>query len=132
MEPEAMVGHSLPHVTLTTLTGGQFSYTDIWQREQMLLVLVPSEVTTPWARLVEALEAPRERLREMDTVLVISSEAVAGLEAPAAVVADRWGEITHASLLRVEEGKLVPDVETLITWVEATLHRCPECEGEAR
>ncbi len=131
MGPEGMVGQSLPHLRLATLGGGAFSYTDIWQREQLLLVLVPSDQTTAWARLVTALEQARGRLRDMETVLVISSEAVAGLEAPAALVADRWGEITHASLLRVEAGQVVPEVETLIAWVEATLHRCPECEGEA-
>jgi hypothetical protein len=51
---------------------------------------------------------------------------------PIAVVADRWAEVTHSAALERRGNSIDPDVETLLRWVEATLHRCPECEGEAR
>lgn len=51
---------------------------------------------------------------------------------PMAVVADRWGEVTHSATLERRDNTIEPDVETLLVWVTAALHRCPECEGEAR
>lgn len=53
-------------------------------------------------------------------------------DGPMAVVADRWGEVTHSASLERRGDTIEPDVETLMLWVAATLHRCPECEGEAR
>jgi hypothetical protein len=50
---------------------------------------------------------------------------------PMAVVADRWGEVTHSAPLERRDDRIEPDVDTLMLWVAATLHRCPECEGEA-
>lgn len=132
MTSEAAIGSRLPHVVLTTRAGDTFTYADIWQREQLLLVLLPAEATTSWNALETSLEEVRRRLREMETVLVISSQAAAGLEPPLALVVDRWGEITHAADLSIEHDRTTPDAATLLTWVEATLHRCPECEGEAR
>lgn len=51
---------------------------------------------------------------------------------PMAVVADRWGEVTHSATFERRGDTIEPDVETLLVWVTAALHRCPECEGEAR
>lgn len=141
MEENALVGSRMPHVTLTTTGGGSFVYTGIWQRRQLLLVLLPRRVDTrhpepgeeaAWAALETSLEDARQTLSDMDTVLVISSDPVPGIGAPRALVADRWGEVTHAAGLRIEDGRATPGRDTLLTWAEATLHRCPECEGEAK
>ena len=132
MTPEAAIGSRLPHVAVTTRGGSVFTYADIWQRRQLLLVLLPPEATTAWADFEVRLEEARQACRDMDTELVVTTEAVAGLEPPLALVADRWGEITHAAAIRIENGAVTPDISTILPWVEATVHRCPECEGEAR
>ncbi len=131
MTPEAAIGSRVPHVALIT-RGGVFTYADIWQRRQLLLVLVPPEASTSWADFEVRLEDARQACCDMDTELVVSTGAVAGLEPPLALVADRWGEITHAARIRIENDAVTPDIPTILTWVEATVHRCPECEGEAR
>lgn len=132
MISETAVGSRLPHVVLTTRAGDTFTYTDVWQRKQLLLVLLPAAATPHWTELETRLEEARQRLRVMETVLVMSSNAVAGFEPPLALVADRWGEIIHAAGLGIQNDRAMPDADTLLAWVEATLHRCPECEGEAR
>lgn len=132
MSPEAAIGSRVPHVALTTRGGSVFTHADIWQRRQLLLVLMPPETSAPWADFADRLERVRQACRDMDTELVVSTEAVAGLEPPLALVADRWGEITHAAGIRIENDAVTPDIRTILTWVEATVHRCPECEGEAR
>lgn len=132
MGEDAGVGARIPHVSLTTTAGGRVVYTDIWQRRQLLLVLLPPGDRAAWAGLEADLEGARRALAEMDTVLAISRDPVAGFPAPVALVADRWGEVTHGAALRVEDGRAMPGRDTLLLWVEATLHRCPECEGEAK
>ncbi len=131
-----VVGSSMPHVAITTREGGVVQYVDLWQREQILLVIVPSPGSVaaagPWAHFEARLADARTACRDMETAVVLTGQAPAGFEAPLALVADRWGEITHAAALSVEADAVTPDVPTLLTWVEATLHRCPECEGEAR
>lgn len=146
MEPWPRVGSHVPHFTVTTVDGQRRSYDGIWQRSQLLLVVCPEEPDDVWrtfeARLVEA----RGGLAALETELVITREPVggpalesirhapggAGPHRPVAVVADRWGEVTHAAALERRGDAIEPDVETLILWATAALHRCPECEGEAR
>lgn len=122
----------MPHVVIPVRGGGMLSYADeVWQREQILLVLLPADGSPAWGRFLEALAQEQPRLRAQETVLVVSEGSVSGFDPPLALVADRWGEITHASRLTIRGGEVTPDVPTLLTWVDATLFRCPECEGEA-
>lgn len=132
MGENAVVGSRIPHVTLTTSDGGTFTYAGIWQRLQLLLVLLPPGDRPAWAGLEAELEGARRALHDMETTLAVSRDAVPGFPAPVALVADRWGEVTHAADLKIEDGRVTPGRDTLLMWVEATLHRCPECEGEAK
>jgi len=138
MPPAQLIGTPVPHFSVTTRAGETFSRGQIWQREQLLLVLLPAE---PWPALTvwaDGVEAARERVRKMETALVITSDPVSGFEPPVALVADRWGEVTHAATVSIDADpasgreRVTPDVGDLLVWVEATLHRCPECEGEAK
>ena len=127
----AAPGSNVPHVTFTTRGGAHVRYADVWQRSQLLLVLLPPGADPGWEAYAETLDGVRTRCAALETTLVVSADAPGSFEAPLALVADRWGEVTHAAPLREHEGVVTPDVELLLAWVEATLHRCPECEGEA-
>lgn len=147
MEPWPGIGSHVPHFIVTTVDGQRRSYDGIWQRSQVLLVVCPEEPDEVWRAFEARLLDARGRLAELETELVMTREPVpwpaleplakdpraAGTRCrPTAVVADRWGEITHAAALEPRGETIEPDVETLVLWATATLHRCPECEGEAR
>lgn len=67
---------------------------------------------------------------EHESTVVITQDRIRGLEAPGLLVADRWGEIVH--IVTPKAVTDLPSVPTLLQWVEAIEHRCPECEGEAK
>jgi hypothetical protein len=125
------VGSAVPHLTVVTADGRRVEDADIRQREQLLLVVLPHARTGPWAAFEEQLETARGQFQALETRLVLSCDRVGSVDGPLACVADRWGEVTHVAGLRPEGGRVIPEVATLLQWVEATLHRCPECEGEA-
>jgi hypothetical protein len=122
-------GASLPHFEVTTIDGRTVTYSDIWQRRNLLLVVLPAE--DPAA----AAYAAMLRLRASDITAhgaecVITNEPVALLSPPALVVADRWGEVAVA-MSASSVGEL-PGPEAVLDWLEHLQHKCPECEGEAR
>jgi hypothetical protein len=55
---------------------------------------------------------------------------VPGVQAPGALIADRWGEIIH--ITAVAESAQSPAAEDLLGWLEYVQNRCPECEGEVK
>jgi hypothetical protein len=60
----------------------------------------------------------------------VTADRVPGIQSPAVVVADRWGEIVHvATTSRVDD---LTSPEELLEWVDYLHRRCPECEGEAK
>ncbi|MCA1734322.1 MAG: redoxin domain-containing protein [Acidobacteria bacterium] len=65
--------------------------------------------------------------------LLLDSEnrlaAAVGLEAPAVVIADQWGEI-HEAAEAGEEHRFLP-IESAVEWIRHLATSCPECEGEA-
>ena len=116
------IGDQVPHFTVTTLDGRTFSYSTIWQSQNLVLLVLPgSNFDDP------AIDEWR-RLERPDTRWVLTADPVAGLEAPATLVADQWGEIAHI----VQAPDALPTREDLAEWVEHLRQRCPECEGEAR
>jgi peroxiredoxin len=123
-------GDSVPHFEVTRFEGEPFTYSTIWQRKNLLLVTIPgldSESTSAYAADVIA------RVQEFgdeDLECVITGDRVAGISAPAVVVADRWGEIAFA----VEKSDVaeLPAPQELIEWLDYVRNQCPECEGEAR
>jgi hypothetical protein len=36
-------GDLIPHINVTTVDGGRFAYSDIWQRKNLVLVSLPHE-----------------------------------------------------------------------------------------
>jgi hypothetical protein len=61
---------------------------------------------------------------------VITSDAVPGLDAPAVVVGDRWGEIVYVTA--TADAADLPPARELLEWISYVETRCPECEGEAK
>jgi hypothetical protein len=101
----------------------------IWQRRNLLLVALPSEGDVVDSTYVDDLLQQSALLTHHDTRLVLTRESVPGLPKPGLLVADRWGEIYFAvSTAHVSE---LPRPSTILTWVRAVDHECPECQGEA-
>ena len=100
------------------------SYGSIWQQQHLLIVLLPPDRSEELRRYSSALAELTDHLVPQDTVCVTTTDPLPGYEAPALIIADRWGEVrVHA------HGTLPPldDVEASLQHVRMA---CPECEGE--
>ena len=124
-EQRLAVGDQVPHFTLHTADGQICSYSAIWQVKNLVLVVLPSQAT---GKDVQSRFQQPSGLDATDTQWVVTRERVPGLVSPAALVADKWGEIVHV----VHAPNDLPALEDLAEWVEHVRQRCPECEGEAR
>jgi hypothetical protein len=120
----------VPHFSVTTIDGQTRRYADVWQRENLLLVLVPRAESPDRDAYLTNLRAQTIELTAYDTSCIITSDDVVGVRAPAVVIADRWGEI--AFIAETESVARLPGVEAIIEWLRHVQSRCPECEGEAR
>lgn len=122
-------GDPIPHFAVTAIDGRLVRYDAIRQRQVLVLVCLPLDgAGSPpddITRLLSGVEAFAD-----DTACVVTCDPVAHVEAPAVVVADQWGEVTHVSTAATVAG--LPRSEDVLTWVHAVRMRCPECEGEAR
>jgi hypothetical protein len=121
----------VPHFVVATLDGARVRYADaIWQRRNLLLVLLPDATSPPARRYLEELRAARPDLEGLRTALVLAAEPVGDLRPPAALVADEWGEVVH--LEAPEDGRVtsLSAPGELVSWVRYLSSRCPECEGE--
>jgi hypothetical protein len=128
-EPRSLQrGDQVPHFEVQTVDGRAFSYRTIWQRKNLLLVLLPE--STSDAEYVSTLRAGEPECERFDTECIITRDGVPGIRAPAMLVADRWGEIIHIAAL--SESERSPAPEHLLGWLEYIQNRCPECEGEAK
>ena len=119
----------VPHFTVTTFSGESFDYSDIWQRKNLVLVLLPAESTAS-TKFIDQHTAKTSELTGDDSACVITRDRVSGVPSPGIVVADRWGEIHH-----VADGNTVDDLpgpDDVIEWLRYVQHQCPECEGEAK
>ena len=121
-------GDEVPHVQVTTLDGGVFSYATIWQQKNLLLVTLGGAVAD--RSYVADLTGLRRALEERNTVVVITRDLVPGLPGTAVLVADKWGEVIHVAVGSDSAG--LPKPDDLLDWVDYVENRCPECEGEAR
>jgi hypothetical protein len=121
-------GDQIPHFAVTTVEGTAFSYSSIWQRKNLLLVLPGA--SSAGDVYISSLRAHESAFSNLDTACIVTGDAVAGLPVPAVIIADRWGEILH--LDTAPEFPRSPSPEDLLDWLEYVQHRCPECEGEAR
>jgi peroxiredoxin len=123
-------GDLVPHFTVTTFSGLSFNYSDIWQRKNLVLVLLSHAESAASTKFVDQLTARISELTGDDSACVITRDCVSGVPSPGVLVADRWGKIHH-----VVDGKTVDDLpgpEDVIEWLRFVQHQCPECEGESR
>jgi hypothetical protein len=122
-------GRQLPHFRVRALDHSYVAYPEIWQRKNLVLVLLPGEASRADADYVAALQAHMPALTAHDTVCVISREAVAGAPRPGVIVADRWGEIHVVAGGRMED---LPAPGEIVEWLRFVQGQCPECQGEAK
>ena len=123
-------GELVPHFAVTRLDGSRASYGDIWQRKNLLLVLLPAEESAERAEYVLHLRERSQEVAAHETECVITAEDVLSLPHPGILIADRWGEIYF-----VGNGGLIadlPNIDEILEWLRFIEHQCPECEGETR
>jgi hypothetical protein len=121
-------GDNVPHFDVTSIDGRQVRYASIWQRRNLVLIVLPAADGDSFAGYVADLLARRDAFDAQQAECVITRDDVGGLPPPGALVADRWGEI--ACVVAGPAGMPRPD--ELLAWVEHVRNRCPECEGEAQ
>lgn len=121
-------GDILPHFTVTDLEGRTVDYSSIWQRRNLVLVMLPDD--SPSSRDYAEQLASRAKAQSEDTSWIVTRNRVEGLPYPGAIVADRWGELIHVA--PAADVAHLPSPDDLAEWVEYVRYRCPECEGEAR
>jgi len=130
VSPMLKTGDLIPHFTATSFSGEIFDYSDIWQRKNLVLVLLPHADSAATTKFVDQLTSQMSELTGDDSACVITRDSISGVQSPGIVVADRWGEIHH-----VADGKTVDDLpgpDDVIEWLRYVQHQCPECEGESR
>ena len=115
---------AIPHFSVTTVDGRPVTYGSIWQREHLVLLLLPPHPSDALRRYSRALADVTAHLVPRDTACVITTDAIGGFEAPALIIADRWGEVRF-----VAAGAL-PRLEDAGASLQHVRMACPECEGE--
>ena len=122
-------GDQVPHFEVRTSGGELIRYASIWQHKNLVLVALPGG-TPAGARDTLGQATSEDDFQQRESVLVVTRDRVPGLQAPAALVADRWGEIMYvAETSRVDE---LPPSSDLLDWLDYVNRRCPECEGETK
>lgn len=123
-------GDDMPHFRAVTLEGRTFNYGDIWQRKNLVLIVVPDTPSPELAgRVAEWSDAGEHSIGD-DSQWVITTDHVPGFRPPAVVVADKWSEIQFT-----RSGCSVADLpggDELVEWLEYVRNQCPECQGEAK
>jgi hypothetical protein len=123
---EARLGY-VPHFDVMALDGRRVQYDDIWQRRNLALLLVSPHERDGGARYASQLQARRDEFEREETTVVVTTDAVPKLLAPAALVADRWGEIVYLETASGGQTFRFPDVNELLSWVHFIEIQCPEC-----
>jgi hypothetical protein len=119
-------GDLLPLFEATTTDGQPFRYADLWQRRNLVLFVVPMAAGRPGRDAMAYLDELRTRVARLqpdDTTVAAVVGPIATLPASAAVVSDRWGEITY-----VQELAGAPDtwpaIDEVLEWVGLIRARC--------
>ena len=122
-------GDQVPHFEVRTSGGDLFRYASIWQHKNLVLVMLPGDALAGGRDTLEQ-AARGDAFQQRESVGVVTRDRVPGLRAPAALVADRWGEIVYVTeTSRVDE---LPPTSDLLDWLDYVDRRCPECEGETK
>jgi hypothetical protein len=85
----------VPHFDVMTIDGRHVRYDDIWQRRNLVLVVVTPAERETGSRYASNLEARRAEFEAEETAVVVTTDAVPKLAVPVALVADRWGEVVY-------------------------------------
>jgi len=123
-------GDLVPHFTVKTLQGDEFSYATSWQRRNLVLVALPVADSESASRYVSELTARGAEFGDSDADCVITQDRVQAIPSPAVLVADRWGEVIH--IAAPPDVQDLPKVEEVLEWLRYVQSRCPECEGESK
>jgi hypothetical protein len=123
---EARLGY-VPHFEVTTLNGRHARYEEIWQRRNLVLIVVSRREREAATRYALQLEARRDEFDQEETAVVVTSDSVPGLPTPTVLVADRWGEILHRETASDGQALQLPDVDELLSWAHFAEIQCPEC-----
>ena len=123
------VGEQVPHFRVEALDHTQVAYSEIWQRKNLVLLLLPDQGSQVVDSYVAHLEGLMAELTPHDSACVISRSSVAGIPRPGIVVADRWGEIHFVTGGRIED---LPAPAEILDWLRYVQVQCPECQGETR
>jgi hypothetical protein len=123
-------GDLLPHFAVTTIGGDTFDYSSIWQRRNLLLVMLPTGDIRASGAMVAAVHELKSELDALDTTAVMTRDRPLGLPAESVLIADRWGEIIH--LAPIDNAAAATTASELREWLEYVANRCPECEGESK
>jgi hypothetical protein len=123
-------GDSVPFFEVIDAAGATVRYRDVWQRKNLLLVMVPNQ-SQLFASILDSLHARMPELTAHDTAVVFTPDAVADLPMPGVVVADQWGEIYHVAAIDPDDPRAI-DPDELLEWLRFVQVQCPECQAEAR
>lgn len=115
-------GDAFPHVPLHGRDGTIVDYRTIWQRRNLLLVLLPPAGEDDY---LGELDAQAAELAAHDTAVIVTRAGVPGAPTPGIVGADRWGEIFLVS------DRLLPATE-VIGWLRYAQMQCSACWGDGR
>jgi len=123
--PMLQRGDSVPHFEVKTIGGKLFSYSTIWQRRHLVLLAIPAAESEALGAYISQLVGLRSEFTAKDAECVVTGDRVPGIQSPAVVVADRWGEIVHVATTSQVDDLTSP--EELQDWVDYLDRRCPEC-----
>ena len=118
-------GDQVPHFRVQDLDHTSVAYSQIWQRKNLVLVLLPGEPSADADGYAARLRERASELAAHDAACVISRDAVGGLPQPGVVVADKWGEIYFVASGPVAD---LPDPDDIIEWLGYVQVQCPECQ----
>ena len=115
-------GQQLPRFEVTTLGGGRVEYSTLWQRKNVVLIMLGEERSPGVETYLTAIHDHMSELTAYDTVCLITRDAVPDVAPPAVVIADRWGEIYFAGGADAAETRLPPD--EIVAWLRAFQMKC--------
>jgi hypothetical protein len=124
-------GDLIRHFKVTTVEGTSFDYRDTWQRRNLLLVSLPAiPLSEAGRRYVAEITSHNDAFAAFETRCIVSTDPISGIDAPAVVIADRWGEVYLAA--RGASVSDLPAADEILECLRYIAHECPECQGEAR
>ncbi len=119
-------GDLVPHFETATVDGRPFRYADVWQRSNLVLLILPRSAGAGARGYVADLEARVAKLMPANSVVAAVQGPVAGLPDSSIVLSDRWGEIAHIIELPAAVTAW-PDAGDVVEWLEFIRMKCPEC-----